>query len=445
MNYTIKKINEKNKDYWRIDFRYYAYSDNLVNQGLIGRSKRVKILASKKNKSQVETHANKIISQSNPDYDNGIFLIKEFFGVGKLVHDPQSNQGQKKLIPNDQDPSLGYWYAKTRFNDYRTFNKPSLKTLEFEFCALKKFVEIAGHQEFDKLDVDTFARDLYRNIQEGGFEWDEISHKARKYTTYKKYLTTIKMACRKLSKKYKKRDIWEHFEPIPEPSKEESKNSKALRVTDEHIKYVYEAMLKQYFVGNQNRGKEIAVYRTNKIDLQWRFYSETGCRRNELTGLTWDKIVLDQNGLPEIKITQQFHSVENKLTELKNRKKCDKIISEQLYKDLMDYKKSMPLIEKKNNIVFPNTFGEFDKRNSLYRTLNNTNKNLFGSLSEGGDKWLRVHDIRHYFATRLIRKGISLADVSQLLGHSNEQVTASIYVQDYKLTDESKSNVRAAL
>ena len=47
MDYTIKKINEKNKDYWRIDFRYYAHSDNLVNQGLIGRSKRVKILASK--------------------------------------------------------------------------------------------------------------------------------------------------------------------------------------------------------------------------------------------------------------------------------------------------------------------------------------------------------------------------------------------------------------
>lgn len=38
------------------------------------------------------------------------------------------------------------------------------------------------------------------------------------------------------------------------------------------------------------------------------------------------------------------------------------------------------------------------------------------------------HALRHYFATQLIRKGVSIYKVSRLLGHSSVQTTESIYI-----------------
>lgn len=38
------------------------------------------------------------------------------------------------------------------------------------------------------------------------------------------------------------------------------------------------------------------------------------------------------------------------------------------------------------------------------------------------------HSLRHYFATRLMRKGVSLFKISKLLGHSSVEITQKIYI-----------------
>lgn len=45
-----------------------------------------------------------------------------------------------------------------------------------------------------------------------------------------------------------------------------------------------------------------------------------------------------------------------------------------------------------------------------------------------GMKKFRVHAIRHYFATELIRKGVSIYKVSKILGHSSVQITEQTYI-----------------
>ena len=45
-----------------------------------------------------------------------------------------------------------------------------------------------------------------------------------------------------------------------------------------------------------------------------------------------------------------------------------------------------------------------------------------------GVKKFGTHAIRHYFATELIRKGISIYKVSKILGHSNVIITQSVYI-----------------
>lgn len=45
-----------------------------------------------------------------------------------------------------------------------------------------------------------------------------------------------------------------------------------------------------------------------------------------------------------------------------------------------------------------------------------------------GDDDFRVHDMRHYFGSEALRRGVALATVSKLLGHSSIQVTAAVYI-----------------
>jgi site-specific recombinase XerD len=45
-----------------------------------------------------------------------------------------------------------------------------------------------------------------------------------------------------------------------------------------------------------------------------------------------------------------------------------------------------------------------------------------------GMKKFRVHAIRHYFATELIRKGVSIYKVSKILGHTSVKTTEQIYI-----------------
>jgi len=43
---------------------------------------------------------------------------------------------------------------------------------------------------------------------------------------------------------------------------------------------------------------------------------------------------------------------------------------------------------------------------------------------KAGLHWLRIHDLRHYYAARLVRKGVALYSVQRLLGHSSPVLTA---------------------
>jgi integrase/recombinase XerD len=53
--------------------------------------------------------------------------------------------------------------------------------------------------------------------------------------------------------------------------------------------------------------------------------------------------------------------------------------------------------------------------------------------SKAGIQKVVPHQLRHYFASFLLNRGVNLKDVSQLLGHATPSVTANIY---WHLLDE---------
>lgn len=63
--------------------------------------------------------------------------------------------------------------------------------------------------------------------------------------------------------------------------------------------------------------------------------------------------------------------------------------------------------------------------------LSKNRKCLYRTLRLVGDKvgiHLTPHLLRHYFATQLLRKGVKIAFVSKLLGHSSIAITEKVYI-----------------
>ena len=72
-------------------------------------------------------------------------------------------------------------------------------------------------------------------------------------------------------------------------------------------------------------------------------------------------------------------------------------------------------------LLFTNATGEPKPPNTLSRVVKNLGKRV-------GIENLRLHDLRHFHASLLIKQGMDLPTISARLGHSSTAVTAKVYV-----------------
>lgn len=154
------------------------------------------------------------------------------------------------------------------------------------------------------------------------------------------------------------------------------------------------------------------------------FILHTGLRISELTALTWDDIDFTKERMyirknaPVSKNYGEKYSA--KVTTPKRESSRRTVPLDKtaigIVKGLHDTSKS--------DFVFSNTNGGMLARRNVYRTLENIVKR------SGIDKTPSLHDLRHTFASELIRNGLDMKKVSQILGHSSVTTTMNIYVHN---------------
>lgn len=122
----------------------------------------------------------------------------------------------------------------------------------------------------------------------------------------------------------------------------------------------------------------------------------TGCRSGELLRLTWENVYLND----------RYLIVRNSLS--KNEKTVYKPLNETAI---------TALIRLKNHKkwVFYN-----EKTDDRYKSFYKGFKNAVERAEIG---YVRIHDLRHTFASFLIKQGVPLYHVSTLLGHSDTRIT----------------------
>jgi len=137
---------------------------------------------------------------------------------------------------------------------------------------------------------------------------------------------------------------------------------------------------------------------------------ETGLRLGEIIGLKWTSILFTQN------LIQVCATFDRALNEIKPTTKSKRIrfvgISESLKFELLQLK-----AKSKTETVFSSKVG-------LHVCPDNFRHRIFTKdVEEIGVRLIRIHDMRHTFASHYIMNGGSIHDLQMILGHSDIKVT----------------------
>lgn len=144
--------------------------------------------------------------------------------------------------------------------------------------------------------------------------------------------------------------------------------------------------------------KELETWPNRSISGLLRFLLFTGVRRGEAMGLSWDRVNLDN------------------ATIFLNKTKNGKTRTVLLNSLALDVLREMQALRRDGHpFVFPGHF-----RNAPLTYPDNAFHRLCKKV---GIVDLRIHDLRHSFASLAVNAGASLYDVQKLLGHSSSQMT----------------------
>lgn len=146
-----------------------------------------------------------------------------------------------------------------------------------------------------------------------------------------------------------------------------------------------------------------------------RFAMSTGLRRGELFGLTWRDILWDEG---KIRVSHQL--LDGELVEPKSesaRRKID--IGPQLLAVLRQHRETSA--ENALGLVFTTKSGTPIHAGNFHRGPWDT------ARKKAGQPDLKLHDLRHTFASHLIHQGESVKYVQTVMGHASAQQTLDVY------------------
>ena len=175
----------------------------------------------------------------------------------------------------------------------------------------------------------------------------------------------------------------------------------------------------------------------------------TGMRLGELLGLTWEDIDFAKGVLhvrqtvSHLSLLQPDGSTRHgpKVRPPKTERGHRSVVLPRPVLALLRVKQAEALMQSKtcagewrdHNLVFPNVNGGYTNQSNFRRRYKN-------ALATAGIREIRIHDIRHTFATVLIEEDVNqLIPVSRTLGHASTAITADLYAGTAKVSDVATS------
>ena len=135
----------------------------------------------------------------------------------------------------------------------------------------------------------------------------------------------------------------------------------------------------------------------------------TGVRRGEALGLRWSDVDLERR---MITVRRSYDG------QTKSSKQRTVPLPSALTTILKAYRLADPW---QGDLCFPNREGEMYSRNAKVEAL------FHDALTRAGLPRIRVHDLRHVFASHFVMGGGDVFTLQRILGHSTPQLTSDTY------------------
>ena len=161
------------------------------------------------------------------------------------------------------------------------------------------------------------------------------------------------------------------------------------------------------------QAKEDGMLEMMLIDLS------SGMRRGELLGLKWKDLNFKTR---ELHIKRSVVLIEGKINVTALKTKSSKrtiILPENVIQVLKRYKKEMPI---ESEWIFPSPIKE-----NMPRDPSAVRKKFSRVLERAGCKHVRLHALRHTFATMALQYGLDIKTLSSTIGHASVDVTIDTY------------------
>ena len=170
-------------------------------------------------------------------------------------------------------------------------------------------------------------------------------------------------------------------------------------------------------IDNVTISNEDIIYKT-----LYSFMYFTGCRLGECLALTFNDLRDNVVSIDKT-ISKEFINGKRQITRPKTKRSIRKIQIDDLLKS--DLNKLLEFY-KNNYSNFSYDWFVFGGKDPLSPTTIERRKNKYCELANV--KQIRLHDFRHSHASLLLSQGVPISVISERLGHSDVNVTLSVYI-----------------
>lgn len=168
---------------------------------------------------------------------------------------------------------------------------------------------------------------------------------------------------------------------------------------------------------------------------------DLGCRRGEITGLTWDDIDFDTGKVTINKTTQYaYGKIYEKDTKTENSNRVN-FISKTTLNVLRKHQKEQLETKMKLGSKWINTNRVFTTDNGGNMHPDTPTKLLDHVIAKYKLKRITFHGLRHTSISLMISKGVQSQIISRKVGHSSVQITDRIYSHFFEDEFKDVANV----
>lgn len=171
-----------------------------------------------------------------------------------------------------------------------------------------------------------------------------------------------------------------------------------------------------------------------------------GLRREEITGLRWENVDLENRVLRIVEVRTAAGDNNNIIKEpkTKNSKRTLYIVDE-VYDVLVAQKEWQAKQKELLGKLYHDSGYVFVRDDGKPYRVNSVSEHFSDFLKKHGLRKIRLHDLRHTFASVMYAAGVDLKAISEMIGHSDISTTSRIYTHLFDITHKEKLSVMSKI